>query len=296
MSVSFIHHGDATMASYRYRSAIPAKQLGWSINDYDAGTLVFSKPSEPDYQVAVDSKAMGKNIVVDFCDNHFTRYRHYRDMLTVADAIICPTKVMAEIIGSLGYAANVVIDPYLYSETAPHCGANLLVKPDILWFGHSVNLHSLKRVYPTIDDYDITVVTNAPGFTQWSEDEVLKQLSRCDIVILPATDMYKSANRAIEAIRRGCMVVAEPHPSLNGLPVYVGDIREGIEWTRKHRSEANEMIRVAQGIVRERYSPKIQASALKNVMAQFSLMLDAERLNGTGGLELTSPMQMSAAT
>jgi hypothetical protein len=47
-------------------------------------------------------------------------------------------------------------------------------------------------------------------------------------VVIPATAPYKSANRAIEAIRQGCFVVAEPHPALEGFPIYIGNIKHAI--------------------------------------------------------------------
>jgi len=94
-----------------------------------------------------------------------------------------------------------------------------------------------------------------------------KAFDKSDIVILPATETYKSANRAVEAIRQGCFVVAEPHPAWNDIPgIWIGNIREGIEWVQTHLNEANQMVASAQAYVREMYSPAACADLWRKVI------------------------------
>ena len=270
---SFIHSGNKDSASWRYRAKIPA--AGWaSLNDLTADTLVFSKPQANELMQMARAKARGAWVIVDFCDDHFD-WMHYAEALRLADAVTCPTKEMARRIKLLGRDATVIPDPYEYRQKAPHCnGVNLL------WYGHAVNKHSLERVLPEIAEYPLRVVSNFGGAIPWSHQTMLKEFAKADIVIIPATDTYKSANRAIEAIRQGCFVVAEPHPSLEGFPIYIGNIKKGIEWTRQNN--VNTQLLQAQLFVMENFSPQILQDAWKKTTAQRTT-LDVEQRSGTTG-------------
>jgi len=242
------------MASYRYRALIPAKELGASINDFTADIMIFAKPQAIEVQIAKEAQESGKKVVVDFCDDHFDQ-THYREMLKLADAVTCPTEEMGKHIG-----AQVVIDPYEFDEEAPHCRGD-----NLLWFGNVTNFASIERLRPRLTS-PLRMVSNAPGCIPWSMDTMRHEFSLADIVVLPATKEYKSPNRAVESIRQGCFVVAEPHPSLTNLPIWIGDIPQGIEWARQNTLEANKMTLAAQDFVRSAYSPKTQASAWRRVL------------------------------
>ena len=275
--VSFIHSGGVDSASYRYRAAIPAAEIGASLKDLTADTLIFGKPQPQELMQIARAKARGAWVVVDFCDDHFD-WMHYADALRMADVVTCPTAAMAAIIKGLGREAIVVPDPYEYPMVLPHCtGINLL------WFGNSVNFESIRRVGPTLEDYPLRVVSNVKGTVPWSKETMLREFLAADIVILPATDAYKSNNRALESIRQGCYVVAEPHPSLMDIPgIWIGDIKEGIEWTRHNLSEANQRVSTAQKYVMENYSPKTVSLAWKIAM-QRPTTSDAAAKSGTDG-------------
>jgi len=220
------------------------------------------------------AKARGAWVVVDFCDDHFD-WVHYKEALRLADAVTCPTEAMAQIIKGHGRDAMVIADPYEYPEAKPHYnGVNLL------WYGHAVNRHSLERVMPDLEGYPLRVVSNFGGAIPWSHETMLEEFARTDIVIIPKTEEYKSPNRAIEAIRQGCFVVAEPHPSLKDFPIWLGDIKEGIEWTKQQN--VNELIFKAQKFVTEWYTPKILIDKWKTYTA-LRTTLDAEKRNGTVG-------------
>jgi len=270
---SFIHWGDENAASWRYRAKIPSR--GWAtLNDLTADTLVFAKPQANELMDMARAKARGAWVVVDFCDDHFD-WPHYQEALRLADAVTCPTAEMAKRIKELGKDATVIPDPYDYPEMPPHYdGVNLL------WYGHHVNRDSLKRILPEIEGYPLRVVSNFDGAIPWSNETMLEEFARADIVVIPATAPYKSANRAIEAIRQGCFVVAEPHPSLEGFPIYIGNIKEGIEWTTKQNM--NELISKAQKFVREEFSPQTLIDKWKTVTRR-PITLDAEIKNGTAG-------------
>lgn len=253
--ISFIHAGGPRMASYRYRVDIPAKSLDAEINKYPADILIFAKPMPSEVELARRAQADGHKVVVDFCDDHFDEW-HYEEMADIADLVTCSTPVLAERIPKPCY---VVPDTYEFPEIEPHCqGAKLL------WFGHKVNGASLE---PFRNLPNLCIVSNLQGAIPWSLDALDEELRTADIVLMPATANYKSPNRTLEAIRMGCFVVAEPHPAINDFPIWIGDIKEGIEWASQNAEKANAMTRQAQAFVREKYSPAIQASAWRTALA-----------------------------
>lgn len=270
---SFIHWGDKNAASWRYRSKIPAGDWA-SQNDLAADTLIFAKPQANELMVMARAKARGAWVVVDFCDDHFD-WMHYQEALRLADAVTCSTNEMAKRIKELGRDATVIADPYEFPEMPPHyAGTNLL------WFGHHVNRDSLQRILPDLKGYPLRVVSNFDGAIPWSKETMLEEFARADIVVIPTTASYKSANRAIEAIRQGCFVVAEPHPALKDFPIYIGNIKEGIEWTKQQNM--NELISKAQKFVREEFSPQILIDKWK-IATRRPTTSDAGKRNGTVG-------------
>ena len=269
--VSFIHWGDKNSASWRYRAKIVSD--GWaSLNDFTADTLIFAKPQANELMEMARAKARGAWVIVDFCDDHFD-WVHYQEALRLADAVSCNTEVMAKIIKEHGRDATVIGDPYEYPEAKPHYnGLNLL------WYGHAVNKHSLERILPDLEGYNLRVVSNFGGAIPWSHETMLEEFARADIVLMPATAEYKSPNRAIEAIRQGCFVVSERDL---GIPhIYVGNILEGIKWTQTQ--DINSLISKAQKFVTDEFSPRILIDKWKT-LTKLRTTSDVEKRSGTDG-------------
>ena len=262
MKISFCHYGNDKMASYRYRALIPAKEMGADINNPDADVIIFAKPIDQDVPHVIRAQQKGKKIIADFCDMHF-HLDHYKMILSVADAVTCPTKWFADYLRTeYGIEAFVVPDPFEYPEVMPHCHGD-----NLLWFGQGMNIDSLIRVLPNIHTHPIRIVSNIEGMIPWSTETMLEEFVRADIVLMPETAPYKSPNRTIEAIRQGCFVVAEPHPAINDFPgIWLGNIRTGVEWAISNNGEANLRTRIAQGYVQNAYSPTTQASAWRTVI------------------------------
>jgi hypothetical protein len=269
--VSFIHWGDKNSASWRYRAKIVSE--GWaSLNDFTADTLIFAKPQANELMEMARAKARDAWVIVDFCDDHFD-WVHYQEALRLADAVSCNTEVMAKIIKEHGRDATVIGDPYEYPEAKPHYnGLNLL------WYGHAVNKHSLERILPDLEGYNLRVVSNFGGAIPWSHETMLEEFARADIVLMPATAEYKSPNRTIEAIRQGCFVVSERDL---GIPhIYVGNILEGIKWTQTQ--DMNTLISKAQKFVTEEFTPRILIDKWKT-LTKLRTTSDAVTRNGTDG-------------
>lgn len=281
--VSFIHAGGPQMASYRYRAAIPAIELGAMMNDYNASTLVFSKPLAHEILLMAEAQRRGQRVIVDFCDDHFG-FMHYQEAVKLADAVVCSTKEMQRIIKELrniGRDSTVIPDPYEFPERHPHFnGSNLL------WFGHECNRDSLQHLLDILVDHKhlpFHVVSNLEGAIPWSHQTMVEEFEWADMVLMPKTTDYKSANRTVESIRQGCFVIAEPHPAIMDIPgVWIGDIKEGIEWARTHRSEVLQRISTAQKYVMDTFTPTIVSDAWRTVIQSLTTS-DAETSTGKDG-------------
>lgn len=254
--ISFIHRGGPNMASYRYRAEIPARTLVAKLNAYPADIMIFAKPMPGDPELARLCKLQKSKIVADFCDDHFDE-PIYQQMLDIADVVTCSTPKLAE---RLDCDSHIVPDCFEFQEEAPHCNGR-----NLLWFGHAVNYQSIAK----LNIEGVRIVCNKEGCIPWSLLTMREEFARADIVLLPRTADYKSPNRAIEAIRQGCFVVAEPHPALRDFPIWIGDIQEGIEWAASNPDQANAMTKQAQAFVSEWYSPAMQAAAWRKALAEF---------------------------
>ena len=284
---SFIHSGGESAASFRYRARIPSEQLGTYVNNLWAKVVIFAKPTESDLDSAKVAKANGRKVIADFCDDHFDK-PHYHEMAQLADAITCPTEAMAIRIEDMtGRKAKIIPDPFEYPLLAPHCrGVNLL------WFGHGLNYPGLQKILPELESYPLRIVSNIPGTIMWAPEIMPAEFAQADIVIIPETQAYKSPNRAVEAIRQGCFVVAESHPSLYKAPVWIGNIKEGIEWARQNPQLANAMTLRAQEWA-EQFSPERVANAWKTLIQELSSTSAADSSAGMDGLTSILPKGIS---
>ena len=266
--VVFIHRGGPDMASYRYRAALPAHELG-KINGYtaqinggEADTVIFSKPMTEDVELAKSVKAQGCRVIVDIGDDHLTHPvigHDYAAMIGLADVMVTPTQDMAERIYRVSGKSPVVIpDPYEYPQAAPHAEGNKL-----LWFVHERNLKPLRKYLLYTEGWEFTMVTGPndhKGALRWSHNTLLLKLSEANVVLIPTVkgEEYKTANRLLNAVRAGCFVVAGNSPSHREFQsmCWVGDIKHGLEWTRNRQADLNGLVAQAQADIAERYHPK----------------------------------------
>lgn len=251
-------------ASYRYRCRIPSvvvQQLGYTscINSGDTDIYVFSKP-ELDLDNALGAKEHGRKIVADIGDNHFDHKEFgpiYKKLLEIADAVVCPTEIMQRRLGTLtNKEVTVIGDPYEMDEAEPHAEG-----PDLLWFGHQVNLEDI-RPYEKIETLEIvTGPDEIENTTLWSPESVVGALERANKVLLPTRkwSAHKSPNRLINAIRSGCFPICDPHPAYREFRgfVWTGAIWTGLRWADHFEADLNELVCQAQQYVEAFYSPKV---------------------------------------
>jgi len=263
---------DPDLASARYRQALPGAELarlGYAVVDIpDAAEVgIFTKH---EWNEALLDRY--PHTIFDICDDHFGDKRgdFYRRVCMRAGAITCNSEAMRfRIFQETRRVATVIPDPYELDEVAPSWGEGLL------WFGHHRNLEELHREMPELRDHRITVVTGGglPRTVPWSKENLLRELAACAVVILPTgRSPCKSANRLIEATRRGKHVVANPLPAYEPFApdVFIGSIREGVDRAHRIREDLFPSIRSAQARVAREFSPALIAQQWREVIGELT--------------------------
>jgi hypothetical protein len=249
------------LASTRFRLLIPSQHVKYKYQLGSGDITIFPKDAVPLGEV----KGFSGVKLWDVCDDHFdnpSKGRYYRSMLELADVVTCTTPYLKERIWQLGREATVISDPLEFPQRAPKIGFQKL-----LWYGHSSNLDPLFEL--DLSGYDLAVVTNKneDWCLPWSHENMRKGLEWCDVVIIPvkqetqkASYLAKSPNRMTEAINAGRFVVANDMPAYRDYGMYLGDIKEGLEWIRNNPHDSEQRLIKAQSLVLERHSPRVIAA------------------------------------
>lgn len=247
------------MASFRLRVAIPAPLLGC---DYEIGcageVTFFYKHFAADLELARSSAPFVYDVVNDhFASREFGN--HYRAMCAEAAAVTCSSPAMADTVARYtGRKAIVIDDPYENAESPPRCAGN-----EVLWFGHGANVSSLTRVISAIEDLPIllNVISNFryPEVIEWSPDAERRGLERSALCLLTGNNSGASTNRVVKALRAGRFVVTpggiESWEALRPY-VWIGDVREGIQWALANPEEVCAKITAGQEYLREANAPQ----------------------------------------
>lgn len=246
------------IASSRLRAEIPQRELASLGIEAGRDVLVIGKHG---WEWDKVTKGFAR-VVYDVCDDHFgdNLSAHYLGACARADAVTCNSHVMRDIVkAKTGRDAWVIPDPWESPECAPRTGRSLL------WFGHRRNLRDVTPWLDKLAGRDLTIVTKLQGdepviggvrWVDWSPDEMARQFQSAGLVLIPTgVSMAKSANRAIESIRRGVFPVCGYLPAHGDLGVYQGDIAVGVEWALGHHDEVIHRLRAMQGYVRWQYAP-----------------------------------------
>jgi len=246
MKVTFVEYGDS-LASSRLRAKIPQKELEKLGIGRGNDVLIYGK-----HFVKLEDIRGFSKIVFDVCDDHLsgTLRDYYLRHCENADYLTCNSEYMKQrLLEETGKVASVIPEPYEGEELKPS------ISPVLFWFGHQSNLKDLARLEL---DYPVHVLTNAPGFTQWTPENMKSLMGLSSIVIIPTgKSMAKSENRMVEAIRGGHYVCAEPLPSYEPFSQFfeLGDIPRHVEQALASPEESVKRILAAQDYIRDRYSP-----------------------------------------
>lgn len=234
---------DHKIASSRLRAEIPQQELAKLGIGKGRDVLVYGK-----HVVTLEQAASFKKRVYDVCDDHFhTKHEdYYRVHCRLADLVTVNSEAMAEIVlDETGRKAFVIPDPYESNEVPAGYGEG------VLWFGHESNLHTIE---PYMDCVHRVLTAN-----EWSREGQLRALAECAVVVIPVGEKKgKSANRLIESVRNGRFVVAGELPAHDEFKPYmwIGDIREGLEWAQSNLDECVERVKACQDYIRDKYSPQ----------------------------------------
>lgn len=242
INVSYVTTGNDTIASFRYRIAAPAQELQKhlilsSISNKaskDSNIVVFSKHwTENDWSYAKFCKLRGQSVVFDVCDDHLVgKLRdHYRRMINVADVVTCNSEEMLDsIYEKTGKLAIVIEDPVL----SPRMAYDPTKPISLVWYGQSMNVQGLYEVYTEDCTTPLEVVLpsniNPPEYfnvewvssSNWNKNAISQVAERNSVAILPYRQGKdaKSANRVLEALQCGMLVITDPIPSVKSLGKY----------------------------------------------------------------------------
>ncbi len=241
MKVVFAFLGEQ-IASSRLRMKIPQEELKKYGITQGHDVIVYGKHVVKEEQIRPFKKR-----VYDVCDDHFSDSlaNYYLEHTEKADLVTCNSNEMQKIIKErTGRNATVIPDPY-ESEEQP-AG----IKTGFFWFGHESNLSTISPYL----DLGVDILTGEA----WSRERQIARLRDCAAVLLPTDHRQaKSANRLIESVRNGRFVIAGNLPAYEEFSewMWVGDIREGVEWFNTHQEEIKPRIRECQDHIRVKYSP-----------------------------------------
>jgi hypothetical protein len=260
LRVNFVTRSRDHLASHRLRTLVAAEAFpgNWTlVGPYHplADVHVFSKHWDPGELELAEASPCS---VYDICDEHFTSTPdamaafpwirdHYYRMCETVDVVTTGSRELARIIKEkTGREAVVIEEPY----EIPERDAMFSAPPSLFWFGHRGNLKHLEAIADRIGE-EVCYLTNP----EWSPARQSAGLHWCDLVLLPQPERWKSANRAVTALRAGRYAVADPVDSYEGL-CWTGGVLEGIEWVKQNPGSIIERIRSSQAIIRERFSPE----------------------------------------
>jgi hypothetical protein len=244
------------IASSRLRAEIPQRELRKLGVTYGRDVLVYGK-----HVVAIQTAMQFGKRIYDICDDHFhTQHeQYYREHALLADLITVNSDEMARIVlKETGRQAIVIPDPYESEEQTAGYGQG------VLWYGHESNL---KTIEPYRD-----LISRVLTHPEWTRERQVQAIKECAVVLIPTDERKgKSANRLIEAVRNGRFVVAGELPAHDEFKQYmwIGDIREGLEWAKNHPNECIEAVKSCQTYIRDKFSParigKLWLEALESI-------------------------------
>lgn len=258
------------LASLRYRVKIPLNHLGWEVVGFPEGPAgcdaILVLKHFATLPMFDRLKATGLPIIWDVSDD---RFNHpdvgplYRTFARLADCITCTTPILAHRINEqTGKNAVVIMDPVGYGFRPP----KLEAVNKILWYGYKSNYFALERILPDLRGYDLRIIGDEtmPNGIDFSESVMKAGLEWCDVVIIPVgrdddggmlKRDCKSANRMTDAIAFGRYVVANDLESYRPYGMYLGDIIEGLAWTKDNLEAAGENLYQAQALVKKWHHP-----------------------------------------
>lgn len=220
------------------------------------------------------------------------------DLLNLSDTVVVPSKGMAEVVLAVNGRTKplvVIEDPWQVSE-APFTAIKEGEPVRLAWFGHQSNAGYMAECVDDVIEcaktlqqkLQLTCLTSADGLRilydrfhsistesritiklmQWNEkaqpDQLSKLLRDSHICLLPSdiSDPKKkgaSHNRAVDAIRAGCVVIGSPiasYKEMEDVMIVGHNIREMLSATITNYERIIETIQSKRKATLERFSPE----------------------------------------
>ena len=236
------------MASARLRGSIPQRELKKLGVLPGMDIIVLSKHGWADKVVNGFQK-----VVFDVCDDHFHDHLegHYRKWCLKADLITCNSLEMQDTIKrETGRDAEVIHDPYEQPLREARC------KRPPLWFGMGTNFGDIFPFIAKVPDLICVSNLEHPKVIVWSPVVMDRMYDRAGIVLIPTgAKRAKSANRAIDSIRRGLYPCTGRMPAYDELGLGSDDILAEMEQRLAEPEKTIQRIKDLQDLVEFRFSP-----------------------------------------
>ena len=246
MRVTFLPFAQ-NMASARLRGSIPQRELKKRGINPGADILVASK-----HGWSEEVTKGFRKIVFDVCDDHFHDHLedHYRKWCIKADMLTCNSLEMQDLLKTeTGRDAVIVHDPYEQPLREPKCS-----RPP-LWFGIGANFGDIFPYIPKVPDLIVVSNLQHPKVIVWTPEVMDRMYNRAGIVLIPVGKKTKSANRAVDSIRRGLYPCTGKMTAYDELGLGSEDILAEMESRLSEPEKTKQRIRDLQDLVEFRFSP-----------------------------------------
>lgn len=259
MRVTFLPFAQ-DMASARLRGSIPQRELKKLGVLPGTDILVVSKHGWK------DSATRGfKKIVFDVCDDHFHDHLsdHYRKWCIKADLITCNSLEMHDLImKETGRHATIIHDPYEQPLREPKCS-----RPP-LWFGIGTNFGDIFPYTTKVPDLICVSNLQHPKVIVWTPEIMDRMYDRAGIVLIPVGEKKaKSANRAVDSIRRGLYPCTGRLQAYEELGLGTNDILAEMDMRLSDPEQTKERISHLQDLVEFRFNPRTIAQEWNKVLS-----------------------------
>jgi hypothetical protein len=242
--IPFVQH----MASARLRGSIPQRELKKLGVNAGLDIVVIGKHGWSE-KIVQDFR----KVVFDVCDDHFHDQHegHYRKWCLKADLVTCNSLEMQDVIQrETGRHAEVIADPYEQPLRPAKVG-----RPP-MWFGMGTNFGTIFPYLAKVPDLITVSNIQHPRVIQWSPEVMDKLFNRAGMVLIPVGEKRaKSANRAIDSIRRGLYPCTGRMPAYDELGLGTDDILAEMEHRLSEPQKTEQRIRDLQDLVEFRFSP-----------------------------------------
>lgn len=275
---------EGALASTRYRILLPGAELIKAGDEIWVDTVpaeaadanVWHKTGG-DKEIE-DLRRLGG--IFDITDGHFDTEKladWYHAMSRSATAVTASSPWLCDFIRDrAGVPATYIPDPYEFEERPVEWRGGR----SVMWYGSIPNFHTLRGIEL---DCPLEIITGCtePGskvnvrMTPYSRQAMLDGFAKHDIVIVPVAKLERkyvnNANRAVNAIRQGKLVIGHDIPAHRELEDYMivaDDILGGILWARRHPTNVKAMIEAGQDYIRDRFSPQTAAAGWREVFGR----------------------------